>query len=84
MFIRNLFILAALVIATTSYSFAEPHIIREHVTEQYKVEKPVKEHSAERTVAGEKPKKEEKRDVAGDSPMKETSESGVHYWKYSE
>ncbi len=83
MFIRNLFILGALAMITMSYSFAEPVVVRDHMPEHYKVEKPVKEHSAERTVAGEKPVKE-KRDVAGDSPIKDATESGVQYWKYSE
>lgn len=80
---RNLFFLAALVTATMSYSFAEPAIVRDHMPDHYKVEKPVKEHSAERTVAGEKPVKE-KRDVAGDTPVQDSTESGVQYWKYSE
>ncbi len=84
MFIRHLFLLASLIGLTVSYSFAEPTIIKEPFTEShYKVEKPVKEQSAERTVAGEKPSKE-KRDVAGEAPVKDATESGVQYWKYSE
>lgn len=83
MFIRNLIILSAMAMITVSYSFAEPAIVRDHMPEHYKVEKPVKEQSAERTVAGEKPVKE-KRDVAGEAPVKDATETGVQYWKYSE
>ena len=84
MFTRHLFILAAMVIATTSYSFAKgPVIVRDTMPDHYKVESPVKETSAQRTVAGEKPVKEV-RDPAAVSPVEESTESEVQYWKYSE
>lgn len=86
MFTRHLLVLATMVAATMSYSFAGPGIVRDYSPENsYKVEKPVKEHSAERTVAGEElTKDKEKRDVAGEAPVKDATESGVQYWKYSE
>ncbi len=84
MFTRHLLVLATMVAATMSYSFAGPGIVRDYSPENsYKVEKPMKEHSAERTVAGEEPTKEI-RDVAGEAPVKDATESGVQYWKYSE
>ena len=84
MSIRNVIVLAVMIMATMSYSFAEPHIVKDSFeSSHYKVDKPVKEHSAERTVAGEKPVKEV-RDPAAVAPVEDSTESGVQYWKYSE
>jgi hypothetical protein len=84
---KNLFLLALL--AWVSFSHAEHHGIARgslHEAESYKVEKPVVEQDAQRSVAGEKLKKKKKFE---DHPEKEItptgdSDSEVRYWQYSE
>lgn len=71
-----------------SFSFAKSPVVHESIadSESYKVEKPVAEQEAERSVAGAKIKKKKK--VQGDGAEKVESanepDSEVRYWQYSE
>ena len=84
--IKNLFLLGLLTWVTASY--AKHPVAQESMydAESYKVEKPVEEQEAQRSVAGEKIKKQKKFKtgaVEKVQPMDE-SDSEVRYWQYSE
>lgn len=81
-------IIFLILLAWVSNSIAKPTVAKESISDadSFKVERPVQEQSAQRSVAGDKIKKKKK---FGDEPLKESaasedSDSEVRYWKYSE
>ncbi len=86
--IKNLILLGLLTWVTVSHAKKDHSVVQESMTEaeRFKVEKPVEEQSAQRSVAGSKIKKKKIR-TNGDEALKpEASEidSEVRYWQYSE
>ncbi|WPU64467.1 hypothetical protein ACJVC5_00705 [Peredibacter sp. HCB2-198] len=84
--VKNLILLGLL--TWVSFSYAKHPVAQESMgdAESYKVEKAVEEQEAQRSVAGEKIKKQ-KKVQHGDSPAREPmGEPGseVRYWQYSE
>ncbi len=78
-----------LIVALTwmSYANAKAPVVHETMSdsESFKIDKPVAEQDAQRSVAGERIKKKKAGDV--DSFKEETkgdSDSEVRYWRYSE
>lgn len=70
-------------------SLSHAEVTRETIQDAhaFKVEKPVDEMDAQRSVAGEKIKKQKKSApgaVFKDTPSDSESDSEVRYWKYSE
>jgi hypothetical protein len=81
---KNVILLA--ILNWTTASFAGP-VVQETLSdaESYKVEKPVQEQDAQRSLAGSKAKKE-KKDFTGETLKQETpaEEAEIKFWKYSE
>jgi peptidoglycan hydrolase CwlO-like protein len=82
--LKNLFLLA--ITTWACFSYAAPTVVKESVTEAeaYKVEKPVEEQDAQRSVAGAKIKKKKGQVERVDSEIPNESDSEVRYWQYSE
>lgn len=84
--IKNLFLLGLMTWVTVSY--AKHPVAQESMSEaeSFRVEKPVEEQEAQRSVAGSKIKRKAKHE--GDAPSRVKpegeSDSEVRYWQYSE
>lgn len=85
--LKNLFLLGLLTWVTLSFARPDYSVHKESLAdaESYKVEKPVHEQEATRSLAGSKIKKKKASDLK-DGPASETSspDSEVRYWQYSE
>ncbi len=84
--IKNFILLGLL--TWVSFSWAKHPVVSESLSdaESYKVEAPVEEQDAQRSVAGEKIKKKKTSSVSSEgqgSPATD-SDSDVRYWQYSE
>lgn len=83
--VKNLILLGLL--TWVSFSYAKHPVAQESMgdAESYKVEKPVEEHEAQRSVAGARIKKQKKvhKESVEREPTSE-SDSEVRYWQYSE
>jgi hypothetical protein len=83
--LKNIIVLVFLSWVTLSYA-AHP-IAKEHMgdAESFKVESAVEEQDPQRSVAGEKIKKQKKvKDQNWEEQARPESDSAVRYWKYSE
>ncbi len=86
--IKNLFLLVLLTFV--SFTYAKHPVVKESIGDagNYKVEKPVEEQDAQRSVAGAKIKKNKKKALPGaeesSKSFSEDSDSEVRYWEYSE
>ena len=85
---RNVFFLGIIFFAAVSYAKRDLTIVHDSMSdaEAFKVDKPVEEADAQRSVAGAKIKKKTA-DKMGDEPTKELPiepGSEVRYWQYSE
>lgn len=83
---KNVILLVFLTWVTVSY--ASDPVAQETLgdAEAYKVEKPVQEQDAQRSLAGSKMKKK-KKDFSGETLKQEApeeSETDIKFWKYSE
>lgn len=81
--VKNLILLGLL--TWVSFSYAKHPVVQESMgdAESYKVEKPVEENEAQRSVAGARIKKKVHNDSVEKEPTSE-SDSEVRYWQYSE
>ena len=85
---KNIFVFVLLLVSTTSFAKRDLSIAHDSMSdaESFKVEKPVDETDAQRSVAGAKIKKKGPEKI-GDEPAKEIPiepGSEVRYWQYSE
>lgn len=83
--IKNILLLGLLTWVTIS--FAKQPVVHESIAEaeSFKVEKPVEEQEAQRSLAGSKIKKQKKfQDDAQNVVPTSESDSEVRYWQYSE
>lgn len=82
---KNIFLL--ILLTWVSLSYGKHPVVHESISDAdaYKVDKPVAEQEAQRSVAGEKfkKKKPEVDDAVKKMPLSET-DSEVRYWQYSE
>jgi hypothetical protein len=87
--LKNLLILGLMTWMSLSYAKGDA-VVRDSIgdAESYKVEKPVTEQEAKRSLAGSKIKKKKVSEVQGDAPQKNEEESQldteIRYWQYSE
>jgi hypothetical protein len=82
--VKNLFLLGLL--SWVSFSYAKHPVVQESMAdaESYKVDRPVEEQEAQRSVAGEKLKKKKvNREEVSREPIGDSG-SEVRYWQYSE
>ena len=82
--VKNIFLLVLL--TWVSFSYGKHPIVHESTgdTDSFKVEKPVSETEATRSIAGDKFKKKKPEvEDAKKMPLSET-DSEVRYWQYSE
>jgi anionic cell wall polymer biosynthesis LytR-Cps2A-Psr (LCP) family protein len=83
---KNLILLAFLTWVTVAYAAGPVAQETLHDAESYKVEKPVQEQDAQRSLAGSKSKKK-KKDFSGETLKQETpgeEETEIKFWKYTE
>lgn len=85
--LKNLFLLCLL--TWIGYSYAMHPVVQENMgdAESYKVEEPVEEQEAQRSVAGAKIKKKKQSEQEWpeqDDSFKTDPDSEVRYWEYSE
>ncbi len=85
--IKNIMLLALMTWVATSY--AKTKVAKESLADAhgFKVERPAKESTAVRSLAGSKIKKNKKKNVEEVQKIEEStdgSDSEVRYWKYSE
>jgi hypothetical protein len=82
--LKNLFLLGLL--TWVSMTYAKTPVTHETMAdaESFKVEKPVEQHEAKRSLAGSKIKKGDKKMEKTPAPESSESDSEVRYWQYSE
>jgi hypothetical protein len=85
--IKNILILALLTWISFSYARKDHPIARDTTSDadSFKIEKPVEQQDAQRSVAGAKIKKKAKNEAAKDEIKNpKESDSELRYWQYSE